>query len=150
MSETPPEGRRPPPRRPQPPQSVKPTRMPPRPRKPGTPAPAGPPIALDTAYRMVGPVIFGMAIGYFFIDPYFHVRPWGMLGMTLFGLITGFYSMLKPLYFPSAQAAKPAEPGDAASVAPPDPAPGTGDSWDQDAWKKDDWDRQQDDWERKD
>ena len=62
--------------------------MPSRPRRPGTAPPVGPTVSLDTAYRMVGPVLFGMAIGYFFIDPYFHTRPWGMLGMTFLGIST--------------------------------------------------------------
>lgn len=64
-------------------------------------AKARPPLAsMDTAYRMVGPVLLGMAIGYF-IDQQFQTRPWWMLGMTFFGLLTGFWSMLRPLYFSS-------------------------------------------------
>lgn len=70
--------------------------------KPG--APKGPPMrpiaSFDTAYRMVGPVILGMFFGYS-IDQYFKTQPWWMLGMIFFGLITGFWSVLRPLYFPS-------------------------------------------------
>lgn len=57
-------------------------------------------VSLDTAYKMAGPVLVGMAIGYF-LDGQFQTRPWCMLGMTMFGLVTGIWSMLKPLYFPA-------------------------------------------------
>lgn len=64
-------------------------------------AKARPPIAsLDSAYKMVGPVLMGMVIGYF-LDQQLHTRPWWFLGMTFFGLLTGFWSLLKPLYFAS-------------------------------------------------
>lgn len=65
---------------------------------------ARPPSAsLDTAYKMVGPVIMGLMLGYA-IDQQFQTRPWVMLGMTFFGLLTGFWSILRPLYFSSSQA----------------------------------------------
>lgn len=54
---------------------------------------------LDTAYKMVGPLIFGLAMGYL-IDDYFGTRPWGMLSLMLFGMITGFWSILKQVYYP--------------------------------------------------
>lgn len=54
--------------------------------------------SLDTAYKMVGPVVLGLFIGYY-IDQQFKTEPWWMLGMTFFGLITGFWSIIKPLYF---------------------------------------------------
>jgi F0F1-type ATP synthase assembly protein I len=56
--------------------------------------------SLDAAYKMVGPVIMGLMIGYF-MDQHFKTSPWWLLGMTLFGLITGFWSLLRPLYLPS-------------------------------------------------
>ena len=67
-----------------------------------------PPIAtMDTGYKMVGPVIMGLVIGYF-IDQHFMTRPWWMLGLTFFGLLTGFWSILRPLYFSkSANSASP-------------------------------------------
>lgn len=64
-----------------------------------------PVIGIDSGYKMVGPVVMGMMIGYF-IDQQFHTSPWFMLGMIFFGLITGFWSVLKPLYLPQ----KPVEP----------------------------------------
>ncbi|HEY9842529.1 MAG TPA: AtpZ/AtpI family protein [Candidatus Obscuribacterales bacterium] len=78
-------------------------------RKPGRPVKVTRPIvSIDAAYKMVGPVVMGLMIG-FFLDNFFHTQPWGLLGMTLFGMITGFYSLLKPLFFPS----KPAETAEA-------------------------------------
>jgi len=56
---------------------------------------------MDTAYKMVGPVIFGMILG-FYLDKTFNTSPWWMLGMIFFGIATGFWSVIKQVYYPEA------------------------------------------------
>lgn len=54
---------------------------------------------MDTAYKMVGPVIFGMVIGYY-LDQVFNTKPWWMLGLIFLGIATGFWSIIKAVYYP--------------------------------------------------
>ena len=84
---------------------------PPKPKAPQT----APVIGLDSGYKMVGPVIMGLMIGYF-IDQQFNTSPWFLLGLIFFGLVTGFWSVLKPLYLPKT----PPEP-DPDMASKPDP-----------------------------
>lgn len=55
--------------------------------------------SLDSAYRMVGPVILGLAIGTY-LDRLLSSSPWWMLGLTLLGIVTGFWSIIKQVYYP--------------------------------------------------
>ncbi|MBF2053201.1 MAG: AtpZ/AtpI family protein [Candidatus Sericytochromatia bacterium] len=57
------------------------------------------PPALDSVYKMAGPVVMGVFLGYY-LDQLLSSQPWGMLGMTFWGIATGFWSVLRPLYFP--------------------------------------------------
>lgn len=57
------------------------------------------PPALDSVYKLTGPVVMGVFLGYY-LDQFFDTRPWGLLGMIFLGLATGFWSILRPLYFP--------------------------------------------------
>lgn len=59
--------------------------------------------ALDSVYKMAGPVVMGVFLGYY-LDQFLPTRPWGMLGMTFLGIATGFWSVLRPLYFPDSAA----------------------------------------------
>lgn len=55
--------------------------------------------SLDSAYRMVGPVVLGLGLGYY-LDQFFSTEPWWMLGLTLLGIFTGFWSIIKQVYYP--------------------------------------------------
>lgn len=54
---------------------------------------------MDTAYKMVGPVIFGMVAGYY-LDQMLNTKPWWMLGLIFLGIATGFWSIIKEVYYP--------------------------------------------------
>lgn len=58
-------------------------------------------LGMDTAYKMVGPVIFGMVLGYY-LDQALGTRPWWMLGLIFLGIATGFWSIIKQVYYPEA------------------------------------------------
>jgi len=62
--------------------------------------------AFDSVYKMAGPVVMGVFLGYY-LDQILPTRPWMMLGLTFLGIATGFWSVLKPLYFPEYYAPKP-------------------------------------------
>lgn len=61
---------------------------------------------LDIAYRMVAPILLGMMLG-LFLDKQFGTTPWWMLGMTFFGIATGFWTIFKTVYFRDGQAPDP-------------------------------------------
>lgn len=54
---------------------------------------------LDIAYRMVAPVVLGLFVGYY-LDQLLGTRPWWMLGLTFLGIATGFWTILKQVYYP--------------------------------------------------
>lgn len=64
---------------------------------------------MDTAYKMVGPVIFGMVFGYY-LDQTFNTKPWWMLGLIFLGIATGFWSIIKEVYYPESYEEKKEEP----------------------------------------
>lgn len=55
--------------------------------------------SLDSAYRMVGPVVLGLVLGYY-LDQFLSTSPWWMLGLTFLGIATGFWSIIKQVYYP--------------------------------------------------
>lgn len=88
---------------------------------------------LDIAYRMVAPILLGLMLG-LFIDKQLGTNPWWMLGMTFFGIATGFWSILKEVYFRDGQPPDPVrskpvharsnKPGDLTQTqTPPDTEP---------------------------
>ena len=52
---------------------------------------------LDMAFSMVSPMIFGLFFG-LYLDRVFQTKPWFMLGLTLLGVATGFWSLIKQAY----------------------------------------------------
>jgi F0F1-type ATP synthase assembly protein I len=52
---------------------------------------------LDLAISMVSPMIFGLVVG-LYLDKVFHTPPVFMLGLTLLGVATGFWSIIKRAY----------------------------------------------------
>lgn len=52
---------------------------------------------LDLAISMVSPMIFGLFVG-LYLDKVFHTPPAFMLGLTLLGVATGFWSIIKRAY----------------------------------------------------
>jgi F0F1-type ATP synthase assembly protein I len=52
---------------------------------------------LDMAFSMVSPMLFGLFFG-LYLDRLFHTKPWFMLGLTLLGVATGFWSLIKQAY----------------------------------------------------
>lgn len=77
--------------------------------------------ALDSVYKMAGPVVMGVFLGYY-LDQFLPTRPWGMLGMTFLGIATGFWSVLRPLYFPDTSP-KASGPHKKAAETPPENIP---------------------------
>lgn len=64
------------------------------------------PDGLDLAIGMVSPMIFGLFVG-LYLDKVFHTPPAFMLGLTLLGVATGFWSIIKRAY----HIAPPPNPG---------------------------------------
>lgn len=54
---------------------------------------------MDKAINMVSPVIFGIFVGQY-LDQVFHTKPFIMLGLTLLGVATGIWSVIKSAYYP--------------------------------------------------
>ncbi len=54
---------------------------------------------MDTAYRMAAPVVLGIFMGYY-LDQRLGTKPWWMLGLLFLGLITGFWTIIKQVYYP--------------------------------------------------
>jgi len=52
---------------------------------------------LDLAFSMVSPMIFGLFFG-LYLDKVLHTQPLFMLSLTLLGIATGFWSILKQAY----------------------------------------------------
>ncbi|MGE3723992.1 MAG: AtpZ/AtpI family protein [Candidatus Sericytochromatia bacterium] len=52
---------------------------------------------LDLAISMVSPMIFGLVVG-LYLDKVFHTPPVFMLSLTLLGVATGFWSIIKRAY----------------------------------------------------
>lgn len=67
--------------------------------------------SLDSAYRMVGPVVLGLGLGVY-LDQLLSSSPWLMLGLTFFGIVTGFWSIIKQVYYPELEkkSEKPQKP----------------------------------------
>lgn len=53
--------------------------------------------SLDLAFSMVSPMIFGLFFG-LYLDQVFQTKPWFMLSLTLLGVATGFWSLIKQAY----------------------------------------------------
>lgn len=75
------------------------------------------PPALDSVYKMAGPVVMGVFLGYY-LDQLLNSGPWAMLSMTFLGIATGFWSVLRPLYFPENTVKTP--PKEANQPKPPE------------------------------
>jgi F0F1-type ATP synthase assembly protein I len=53
--------------------------------------------SLDLAFKMVSPMFFGLFMG-LYLDKIFRTPPLFMLGLTLLGVATGFWSIIKQAY----------------------------------------------------
>ena len=53
---------------------------------------------MDVAGRMLGPVIFGFFVGHF-LDKQFHLFPALTLILTMLGVATGIWSVIKQAYY---------------------------------------------------
>ena len=56
-------------------------------------------LGMDTAYRMAAPVVLGVFIGYY-LDQRLGTKPWLMLGLLFLGMLTGFWTIYKQVYYP--------------------------------------------------
>ena len=76
---------------------------------------------LDMAFSMVSPMIFGLFVG-LYLDRLFQTKPWFMLGLTLLGVATGFWSLIKQAYGLSPPPVQPKSESDSGLDQPVQPS----------------------------